>query len=391
MSKLNFEFDVRIPDALVQQMMDGEITASMLIAMTILYKWSNWSTGKVRRVCAASLCYASHEAYSERTFSEALRKLEWMRWITRRMVAGSHKWYPVTIHNYKIVDDAGKVHILNPTDIKVYDKFPEGRCDEASDETSYEGSDEASYETSDSHESELKSEHQSSNESSPKPKEVLSFSQSVSLGTGVPLAEDQETDKTLQGSEFVSEEQKQTQEKIKTLADEIGSSMDIPAVLGIPYFHDGHDLTAIATVLYYRNRSVYWLAHLVAWAKGVSDPKDREGQFWKRKLETGDKAVANLTKYLETGRIAEQFDARLVAKNGSEVFNALKDNHWLYRTYVHLAAKQPEPDYSKPLTAGGNFIGYEAKVEPEPGSMESIIKNRSKAVGAAGFEHEEAE
>ena len=166
-TNLNFEYDVRIPDALIQQLLDGEITGAMLLTMTILYKWSTWGTGKVRRVCASSLCYASQKAFSERTFSEALRKLEWMRWITRHMVTGSTKWYRVTIHNYKWTDDAGKVHILNPTDIKVYDKYPEGRCGEASKEGSWETSDEGTDEGSDRLLSLPESEPKSENESLP--------------------------------------------------------------------------------------------------------------------------------------------------------------------------------------------------------------------------------
>lgn len=203
-NRLRYEFDVRIPDVLIQQMMDGEITAAMLVTMTILYKWSDWNTGKVRRVCASSLYMASQKAFSERTFSEALRKLEWMRWITRKLVAGSTKWYPIIIHNYKWVDDAGKVHILNPTDVKVYDKFPEGRCDEASWEGSDEGSDEASDEGSDSLKSLLESEHQCENESSPLPKEKREVSKQVSKGEGTPClspADQEEETRTLYWSE----------------------------------------------------------------------------------------------------------------------------------------------------------------------------------------------
>ena len=165
----DFHFDVRIPAVLIEQMMQGEITCAMLVTMTILYKWSNWSTGTVRAVCASSLHLASHKAYSEKTFQESLKRLEEIGWITRQMTLGSHKWYPVTIHNYKFVDDAGKIHILNPKEIKSYLQSEQVRCGEASgeasdgasNETSGEGSDEAS----DRHESLLKSKHQSSNES----------------------------------------------------------------------------------------------------------------------------------------------------------------------------------------------------------------------------------
>ncbi|HXW89371.1 MAG TPA: hypothetical protein VEK33_02380 [Terriglobales bacterium] len=159
MTDLNF--DVRIPHVLVEQMMQGQITCSMLVTMVILYKWSNWHTGKVRAVCASSLHYASQEAYSVRTFSYSLQKLEQMGWITRHTTAGSHKWYPVTIHNYKFVDDAGKIHLLNPKDLTMCGEIEKAHRDEASGETSDEGSDE----TSDRLESEHESEHEFSNES----------------------------------------------------------------------------------------------------------------------------------------------------------------------------------------------------------------------------------
>lgn len=140
-TKLNFEFDVRIPDALIQQMMDGEITCSMLVTMTLLYKWANWATGRVRFCSAGGLVTATHKAYSERTFQVCLQKLDEMGWITRHMVRGSRKDYPVTIHNYKVVDDAGKVSVINPSDIRVPDPFKTGACGEGSDEASDEGSD----------------------------------------------------------------------------------------------------------------------------------------------------------------------------------------------------------------------------------------------------------
>lgn len=71
--------------------------------------------------------------------------------------------------------------------------------------------------------------------------------------------------------------------------------------------------------------------------KGITDPKDREGQFWKRRLQTGDVAVAKLAEFLETGRIAEQFDLRISAKQGADVFSPLReDNPWVCRSYAHL-------------------------------------------------------
>lgn len=155
----NFEYDVRIPQVLVKQMMEGEVTVAMLAAMNVLHMWADWRTGRVRRVSASGLHFACNSAYSVRTFSEALRKLEAMGWITRHTVAGSHKWYPVTIHNYKWVDDAGKVHILNPKELVACAGSKTGGCGEAS----YEGSDEASEEASDEGSERLLSLTESSN------------------------------------------------------------------------------------------------------------------------------------------------------------------------------------------------------------------------------------
>jgi hypothetical protein len=134
--------------------------------------------------------------------------------------------------------------------------------------------------------------------------------QSFSQGTSAPLAEDQETDKdkTLQGLEPTK------RKTVEALSERLGQRNDIPAALGIPYFHSGHDLIRISVALHDRNRSEVWLAQLVHWAKGITDPKDSEAMFWKRRLQTGDKAVAKLAEFLETGTIAEQYDARLHAR-----------------------------------------------------------------------------
>src|SRR5271156_1608472 len=145
----NFDFDVRLSAEVFQQLHEGFITPAMFLTMGCLYNWADWNTGVVKHVSAGGIHTWTLKEYSERTFSEALRKLEWMGWITRHMKPGSHKSYAVTIHNYKTTDDAGKVHVINPKGITTYEKFPSGRCDEASRETSDEGSDEASDETSD--------------------------------------------------------------------------------------------------------------------------------------------------------------------------------------------------------------------------------------------------
>jgi hypothetical protein len=169
----HFEFDVRIPQFLIDQLKRGEITASMLVTMTLLYSWANWKTGRVRNASAGGLRTASQKAYSERTFSDSLKRLEEMGWITRHMILGSHKDYPITLHNYKWVcddaceehkeDGAGKLHILNPKELRDYVETQIARCDEASNETPEEGSEEGSEETSEETSDKVLSKHLSSN------------------------------------------------------------------------------------------------------------------------------------------------------------------------------------------------------------------------------------
>jgi Helix-turn-helix domain len=180
------------------------------------------------------------------------------------------------------------------------------------------------------------------------PMSVKSFSQS---GSHEPQAvhQDSQTEEKDKPSKLVAD--KAEEEAVKALRQKIGCWQAIPAHLGLPYFSADHDpwLTRIATVLYYRNRSEEWLMNLVWWAKG-SDPKDREGKFWNTKLQTGDTAVRKLAEYLEKGTIAEQFDAYLVRLKGCDVFDALRENRYLCRTYPHLKAK----------TAGAGFDVEEA-------------------------------
>jgi hypothetical protein len=122
------------------------------------------------------------------------------------------------------------------------------------------------------------------------------------------------------------------------------------------------DLTRIAAALYFRNRSDVWLAQLVHWAKG-SDPKDREGNFWKRKLQTEDVAVKKLADFLETGTIAEQFDARLHGKRSNCLLAVPgEEKDLLLRDLRHLDKyapagrgfeyEPPEDDYPAPVGKG---------------------------------------
>ncbi len=109
----SFHFDVRFPQLLLDQMGRGEMTVSMLLAMMYLHKWADWKTGQVAHASAGGLRTATARAFSVRTFQLAMKRLEDMGWITRHTITGSHQDYQVTLHNYKWVDEAGKIHILN--------------------------------------------------------------------------------------------------------------------------------------------------------------------------------------------------------------------------------------------------------------------------------------
>ncbi|MGA2632191.1 MAG: hypothetical protein ABSG54_18515 [Terriglobia bacterium] len=154
-------FEVRIPQHFFESLHTGDITPSMFLTVAMLHNWTNWKTGIVRATSAGGMQAWSHKAYSDKTFSEALRRLELMGHITRKMRLGSHHDYPIVLHNYKKCDDAGKVQVINPHTTKTWKEIENPQCDEASDETSYEGSDE----TSDEGSEKVLSVNESSNES----------------------------------------------------------------------------------------------------------------------------------------------------------------------------------------------------------------------------------
>lgn len=390
---MNFDFDIRIPDALVQQMMNGEITCSMLVTMVILYKWSNWDTGIVRRVCASSLHHASGEAYSVRTFQDALLRLEKIGWITRQIIAGSHKWYPVLIHNYKWVgacgdpkccpkpeqgdsgESARKVHILNPKNIKVSDLSASTICGERNVEGSAETSDETSAETSDSHKSLHELEHKSELEPEHQ-EELASLLVSQREEPSAPASEEQEQPRNGLGS--VPEPTPTPEDpyagyiaaspEVQAVIKAVGNDITVPALLGMPYFTTDHDsaLVDIAEALLQRNRSVDWLRDLVKWAK--------QDSFWRKRLHTGDRGVAQLAKHLVSGQISEQFDANRAQLN-PHIFDGQTDhaNVYLWRdgVYEHykrtpnhvptmeerMAANMAKLKPGDQLMAGGKVIG----------------------------------
>jgi hypothetical protein len=316
----NFDFDVRISAELLNQLHEGGITPSMLLTMTCLYNWADWGTGRVKNASAGGLHTWTLKAYSERTFSEALRKLEWMGWITRHMKRGSHRSYAVTIHNYKVMDDAGKVQVINPKNITIWEEFPSGRCEEGSDETSDEGSDETSDRTS------LKSSLKPNLKSSLKNEGLViqsasqtsdsSLRSSSCLTTTSKITPDQTV--VLKQEQPLTPYELKKQSEAKVLADALGESSELPNLLGMPYMFadDNPAMLRIVTVLRERNRTIDWLVEMVRWIKAA---KTRESKFWSKCVHTGSRAVGQLAKHLEKGELCQQFDSHLVVKHDSPV------------------------------------------------------------------------
>jgi hypothetical protein len=142
------ELEVRIPKRYVQMMMDGEITGSMLLTMVMLYSWSGWDNGYVKKVSSKGLATASNDAYHRNTYQDALVRWERMGEIKRHLTLGSHKSYPVTINNYRaqiteIDEETGesvtKRCMINKHATITYREYLEGVRAEALDETLDEG------------------------------------------------------------------------------------------------------------------------------------------------------------------------------------------------------------------------------------------------------------
>jgi hypothetical protein len=271
------------------------------------------------------------------------------------------------------VDDQGKVHILNPTDIKVYNEYPTGRCDEAMDEGWDETGDEGWDETGDRHKSELKSSHESLPKSELLPNDASK------------LVSEQATD-SLRSSSLA---ENQEAVAVSPLADKVGCSQTLPRLFGLDYFTSNHvaDMERIATVLNQRNRSVVWLEQLTVWAKTG---------WWKKRLHSGNKALGQLAGYLETGAIAEQFDSHLAleAKNRDPFRPIPGGNPLLNRDHMaeHMAL-HPETRLQSEGIGRNAWDAYADALNSEPGSMEQQMKlNRAKvaAVATQTFDPEEA-
>jgi hypothetical protein len=96
----NSDLFVRLPYPLLDDLGDGDVTASMLAVMCILLRLADWKTGKVKYITASGLETLSGGSVKKRTAQYALDRLEAQGYITCHTVRGSTKPYPVTIHNY---------------------------------------------------------------------------------------------------------------------------------------------------------------------------------------------------------------------------------------------------------------------------------------------------
>lgn len=282
----------------------------MLLTMVCLYNWANWDTGVVKQVSARGLETWTQNAYSERTFSESLRKLEWMNWITRHHRRGSHKSYAVTIHNYKITDDAGKVQVINPRDIVTYNEFPSGSRDEASSEGSDEASDEASDETSDrtSLKPNLKTQSQNESENEELVSKLASSVPPLATlangGTTIPAppaVPTLEENSNPVGSLGVAAGQDQKQTPDRDAVIEVGFVM--AKVFGLEYCTGEHGaaLEDILLTLTSLRRDASWLLRFGLWV--------RKNKFWKTRATTIE-LLAKFMNNANEGGVVAQFVAQ---------------------------------------------------------------------------------
>jgi hypothetical protein len=138
------KYVVRLPEHFLDKLHEGEIRASELLTISILFKWANWTTGVVPCASAGGLETWSNNAYCADTFCKALQRLEQMGHITRLMKVGSNRDYPVMLHNYPKLGEDGKTELINqqevipmkpmmisPEDARASRKSPKGRSEDA--------------------------------------------------------------------------------------------------------------------------------------------------------------------------------------------------------------------------------------------------------------------
>jgi hypothetical protein len=128
------EYFARIPYAVFDARENGELTPSMFLAMVWLFKWADWSSGSVEKMCAERLVWATEGEFEKRTFEEALQNLQKARWIHSHHKQGSKRPYRVDICNYVALSGALKNQILNPSVIKAWrNSEKSGRADTRAD------------------------------------------------------------------------------------------------------------------------------------------------------------------------------------------------------------------------------------------------------------------
>ena len=95
------DYYAAIPWGYIDLLHTGDATGCMLCTYVILHRLADWGTGRVERVSAQGLSTWSEGAFNPDTFSRALLRMERQNHITREITPGSHKSYPVIIHNYE--------------------------------------------------------------------------------------------------------------------------------------------------------------------------------------------------------------------------------------------------------------------------------------------------
>jgi hypothetical protein len=125
-SPITESYFARVPYTLFDARESGEITPSMFLAMLWLYKWADWSTGSVPKMCAERLVWATDAEVARRTFQEALYSLAEAGWIISHCPRRGSRPYRVDICNYVALSGAHKGKVLNPSEIKVWRKPRKG-------------------------------------------------------------------------------------------------------------------------------------------------------------------------------------------------------------------------------------------------------------------------
>jgi hypothetical protein len=116
-----YNYFVRVPEALYDALRDGEITPLMYDIMTHLHRWADWSTGIVRSVNAKRLRSAlgghhfDEDIAAERTIQRHMQGLDEAGWLISGYVNGMKQPYGVQITNYQpAADEDGEKALIIP-------------------------------------------------------------------------------------------------------------------------------------------------------------------------------------------------------------------------------------------------------------------------------------